>query len=218
MHTSIAAVRSSPTHWNVNGSIANTSKLVVSIATNSPGRSATSDPNVSLGAVCALRRLFAGKGTDPSTSTSSTIRLNVCRRTAAPAARRSPAPAGSRPGRGTASCAHPTRSPTPGLGDDRFPQPLIDPGAGHRPRGAPSTSPTRPRRCNIPAAPAKQSPPSSPAPPLSPRDGHRASCGRDRTPPAVPPARAGPDPQSDNRTTPRSDAPTTPPRHAAAQR
>ena len=80
MHTSIAAVRSSPTHWNVNGSIANTSRLVVSIATYSPGRSATNDPNISLGALCALRRLFAGRRNSPvDLSTSSTIRLNVCR-------------------------------------------------------------------------------------------------------------------------------------------
>ena len=80
MHTSSAAVKSSPTHWNVNGSIANTSRLVVSIATYSPGRSATSDPRSSLGALCALRRLFAGSRNRPvGASTSSTIRLNVCR-------------------------------------------------------------------------------------------------------------------------------------------
>ncbi len=56
MHTSKAAVKLSLTHWNVNGSIATTSKLVVSIATYSPGGSETRHPRSSPGPLFALRR------------------------------------------------------------------------------------------------------------------------------------------------------------------
>ena len=138
MHTSSAAVRSSPTHWNVNGSIANTSRLVVSIATYSPGRSATSDPRSSLGALCALRRLFAGRRNSPvGASTSSTIRLNVCREHGSSSG--SPLSRASRLATLARNCILRTservRQPLR-LGEDRRPQPLVNRRPDRRPGGA----------------------------------------------------------------------------------
>ena len=139
MHTSIAAVRSSPTHWNVNGSIANTSRLVVSIATYSPAarRPATRTSRSARSARCGGSSPAAG--TAPSMrSTSSTIRLNVCREDGSSSG--SPLSRASRLATRARNCILRTsEASASSCASARIASRsrIVDPGPGRRSRGAP---------------------------------------------------------------------------------